>query len=42
MVEANSSHGAIPQDIVAKSGQAYIYFYSDTGVEKAGFNISYR
>ncbi|CAB3991764.1 attractin 1 [Paramuricea clavata] len=38
----SSSYGRIPQEIIAKSGRAYIYFYSDLGVVQSGFNISYR
>lgn len=41
IAETSSNHAVIPQEIVAKSGKAYIYFYSDVRVEKAGFNISY-
>ena len=36
------SRGLIPQEIIAKSGRAYIYFYSDLDVVASGFNISYR
>jgi hypothetical protein len=38
----SSAAGWIPQEIVAKSGRAYVYFYSDPNVVKTGFNISYR
>ncbi|XP_028390886.1 attractin-like isoform X2 [Dendronephthya gigantea] len=41
--DVNSTHlGRIPQKIIAKSGKAFIYFYSDLGVARKGFNISYR
>ena len=40
-VNSNRSE-RIPQDIIAKSGEAYVYFYSDPNVFSMGFNISYR
>ena len=32
----------IPQEIIANSGSAFIYFYSDLSEVQLGFNILYR
>ncbi|XP_046851617.1 attractin-like [Xenia sp. Carnegie-2017] len=42
LTKSNVTFGNVPQQIIARSGKAFIYFYSDENEVRSGFNISYR